>query len=441
MFLEKPSLPPPPPLPPPPSVEEIRRNTAASLHHEQTVDYTEQQDIENTVKGVVPKPRQFAQAVNSQPEIEESLPENRNGDNERYKPSPFLSQILKEVSSSDLNTSVEQRNNFDEGREESGGEETLYKYDLSPSSDLQTYNSNLSPVYSNSPVNSTNMSSDVPQASLFLEEYKNITERCLEEPSRPEQLHVPVEHYSRSPARYDDNYYGIPIDRMHGGAPLNFKNNVSAYSPLHSLLPGYQDNAFSSMRENVLQENVTDNEEDFNRSSQPPYYELPAVQNSPAHHPLSLNHPKPMHHSPPSQRQQPGYGKYTSLNVSTDSTSSLDSPFDVIAETLKTVHHNEKLLLNNKEFTSPKLLPSDNKIISPSPDLQPVIDRLALYVAKNGEEFETGIKEKHDPRFDFLNPWNMYHSYYMHKKKTNLCELEKQLKEGTKLATLFLACI
>lgn len=37
-------------------------------------------------------------------------------------------------------------------------------------------------------------------------------------------------------------------------------------------------------------------------------------------------------------------------------------------------------------------------IIPPPPDIQPVIDKLAEYVARNGVKFETSVRAKNDPR-------------------------------------------
>ncbi|XP_028317991.1 splicing factor, suppressor of white-apricot homolog isoform X2 [Gouania willdenowi] len=55
-------------------------------------------------------------------------------------------------------------------------------------------------------------------------------------------------------------------------------------------------------------------------------------------------------------------------------------------------------------------------IIPPPPDIQPVIDKLAEYVARNGLKFETSVRAKNDPRFDFLQSWNQYNTYYEFKK-------------------------
>ena len=54
----------------------------------------------------------------------------------------------------------------------------------------------------------------------------------------------------------------------------------------------------------------------------------------------------------------------------------------------------------------------------PPPDLQSIIDKTAVYVAKNGSGFEATILKRHadDPRFSFLNPWGEYHSYYCQQK-------------------------
>lgn len=37
-------------------------------------------------------------------------------------------------------------------------------------------------------------------------------------------------------------------------------------------------------------------------------------------------------------------------------------------------------------------------IILPPPDIQPVIDKLAEYVARNGLKFETSVRAKNDQR-------------------------------------------
>ncbi|XP_066546222.1 splicing factor, suppressor of white-apricot homolog isoform X3 [Amia ocellicauda] len=56
-------------------------------------------------------------------------------------------------------------------------------------------------------------------------------------------------------------------------------------------------------------------------------------------------------------------------------------------------------------------------IIPPPPDIQPVIDKLAEYVARNGIKFETSVRAKKDPRFDFLQSWHQYNPYYEFKKQ------------------------
>ncbi|XP_029300208.1 LOW QUALITY PROTEIN: splicing factor, suppressor of white-apricot homolog [Cottoperca gobio] len=60
--------------------------------------------------------------------------------------------------------------------------------------------------------------------------------------------------------------------------------------------------------------------------------------------------------------------------------------------------------------------PATQAIIPPPPDTQPVIDKLAEYVARNGVKFEASVRAKNDPRFDFLQTWNQYNTYYEFKK-------------------------
>ena len=76
--------------------------------------------------------------------------------------------------------------------------------------------------------------------------------------------------------------------------------------------------------------------------------------------------------------------------------------------------------------------PQMDHIVPPPPDLKSVVDKLAEYVSRNGEVFEKQIKQKNDPRFQFLIQSNIYHPYYLYKKqqcimgmntsKTSLCE-------------------
>nr|XP_004668925.2 splicing factor, suppressor of white-apricot homolog isoform X2 [Jaculus jaculus] len=67
-------------------------------------------------------------------------------------------------------------------------------------------------------------------------------------------------------------------------------------------------------------------------------------------------------------------------------------------------------------------------IIPPPPDIQPVIDKLAEYVARNGLKFETSVRAKNDQRFEFLQPWHQYNAYYEFKKQFFL---QKERSSGT----------
>ncbi|KAG8597422.1 hypothetical protein GDO81_002278 [Engystomops pustulosus] len=69
-----------------------------------------------------------------------------------------------------------------------------------------------------------------------------------------------------------------------------------------------------------------------------------------------------------------------------------------------------------QEIPAPSTLAPVVAIIPPPPDIQPVIDKLAQYVARNGLKFETSVRAKNDSRFDFLQPWHQYNPYYEFKK-------------------------
>lgn len=55
---------------------------------------------------------------------------------------------------------------------------------------------------------------------------------------------------------------------------------------------------------------------------------------------------------------------------------------------------------------------------SPPTDLRGIIDKMAEYVARNGDEFQEVVKNKKrdDPRFAFLQTGHIHHDYYLAKK-------------------------
>lgn len=67
--------------------------------------------------------------------------------------------------------------------------------------------------------------------------------------------------------------------------------------------------------------------------------------------------------------------------------------------------------------------PLEEHIVPPPPDLKLVVDKLAEYVSRNGEDFEKQIGQKKDSRFDFLNSQNVYYPYYLFKKQQFILEI------------------
>ena len=51
----------------------------------------------------------------------------------------------------------------------------------------------------------------------------------------------------------------------------------------------------------------------------------------------------------------------------------------------------------------------------PPDDVRVIIDKMATYVSKNGDDFEKIVKSKGDPRFQFLNEEHDFHIYYKRK--------------------------
>ncbi|CAF1083321.1 unnamed protein product [Rotaria sordida] len=58
-------------------------------------------------------------------------------------------------------------------------------------------------------------------------------------------------------------------------------------------------------------------------------------------------------------------------------------------------------------------------IIYPPPEVRNIVDKTASFVARNGPSFESKVKEAeaNNSKFNFLNPHDPYHAYYLHKVK------------------------
>ena len=68
----------------------------------------------------------------------------------------------------------------------------------------------------------------------------------------------------------------------------------------------------------------------------------------------------------------------------------------------------------------------------PPPDIQPIIDKTAEYVARNSDDFERTVLERHcgDPKFGFLNPWNQFYPYYKFRLQLNKERAAKEALGG-----------
>ena len=58
-------------------------------------------------------------------------------------------------------------------------------------------------------------------------------------------------------------------------------------------------------------------------------------------------------------------------------------------------------------------------IIYPPPEVRNIVDKTASFVARNGPDFESRIRQNeiNNPKFNFLNPTDPYHAYYQQKVK------------------------
>eukprot|EP00755_Sulcionema_specki_P001109 Sspe_Gene.3204::Locus_1052_Transcript_2_2_Confidence_0.750_Length_967::g.3204::m.3204/K12825/SF3A1, SAP114; splicing factor 3A subunit 1 len=70
-------------------------------------------------------------------------------------------------------------------------------------------------------------------------------------------------------------------------------------------------------------------------------------------------------------------------------------------------------------------------VIHPPTDLKTLIDKTAVYVARNGKVFEAKIQEaeKNNLKFKFLEPDNPYNAYYL----SRIDEFKKKIEEGEEI--------
>ncbi|XP_066905626.1 splicing factor 3A subunit 1 [Halyomorpha halys] len=74
------------------------------------------------------------------------------------------------------------------------------------------------------------------------------------------------------------------------------------------------------------------------------------------------------------------------------------------------------------EKEEPLLQPTTKPIVGiiyPPPEVRNIVDKTASFVARNGPEFESRIRQNElgNPKFNFLNTGDPYHAYYQHKVK------------------------
>uniref|UniRef100_A0A1B6LWF0 SURP motif domain-containing protein n=1 Tax=Graphocephala atropunctata TaxID=36148 RepID=A0A1B6LWF0_9HEMI len=71
-----------------------------------------------------------------------------------------------------------------------------------------------------------------------------------------------------------------------------------------------------------------------------------------------------------------------------------------------------------EESTQPSSQPVVG-IIYPPPEVRNIVDKTASFVARNGPEFESRIRQNEvgNPKFNFLSLGDPYHAYYQHKVK------------------------
>ncbi|CAF3763277.1 unnamed protein product [Rotaria socialis] len=114
------------------------------------------------------------------------------------------------------------------------------------------------------------------------------------------------------------------------------------------------------------------------------------------------------------------------MNIHNTAYGQLIKKYEHLRQREKVLKENEeeKMSPKKEEIKTEELSPksdssSSTHVIPPPPDVKPIIDKLAEYVARNGQAFEQSIRTKNDPRFGFLERDHIHHNYYQ--LKLQLC--------------------
>lgn len=70
-----------------------------------------------------------------------------------------------------------------------------------------------------------------------------------------------------------------------------------------------------------------------------------------------------------------------------------------------------------------------SKPVEPPTELKLIIDKMASYVVRNGEDFEELMRGKKDRRFSFLESEDRHNPYYLYVKSTTRLDLEEEERE------------
>nr|CAG8476048.1 14335_t:CDS:2 [Entrophospora candida]CAG8555764.1 2267_t:CDS:2 [Entrophospora candida] len=124
------------------------------------------------------------------------------------------------------------------------------------------------------------------------------------------------------------------------------------------------------------------------------------------------------------------YEESSTAQEQISSTSSVGS--NIITNNTTNTNSTTTTLTHNTQKQSRPTIQPFGPVIVPPPDLKVIIDKMAIYVAKNGQSLEAKVREKHidDSRFSFLLPWNEFHPYYKQKIEEDKNLIESNNDKG-----------
>ena len=120
-------------------------------------------------------------------------------------------------------------------------------------------------------------------------------------------------------------------------------------------------------------------------------------------------------------------------NLDTPTTSTSSTPYSALVQKIKPLVPKPEIKKKVEEEKEEELKDPNLVEVTPPPiSLQPLIDKTASYVAKNGADMMPVVRKTHPEKFAFLHPENQYNNFFLYKVSlyTEMLAEEKKKKQS-----------